>query len=71
MIADWRRMVTDVSLFEVADVPTNWYVYSIPKKLEKILFQRHNVKTLVFSLLQGRTFLMSLLSFCIYLKHKK
>ena len=56
MIADWRRMVTDVSLFEVADVPTNWYVYSIPKKLEKILFQRHNVKTLVFSLLQGRTF---------------
>ena len=30
MIADQRPMVADVSLFEVNDAPTYWYVYSIP-----------------------------------------
>ena len=30
MIANWHLMVAYVYLFEVADAPMNWYVYSIP-----------------------------------------
>ena len=29
MIADWRPRVCDVSLFEIADAPMNWYIYLI------------------------------------------
>ena len=44
MIADRRPMVADLSLFEVANAPTNWYVYSIP--LFGLFFQRFRILAL-------------------------
>ena len=32
MNADWHQMVADVSLFEVANAPTNMYDYTLPKR---------------------------------------
>ena len=40
-----RPIVTDVSLFEVADAPTNYHVYLITKESEKLFTSIQKVDT--------------------------
>ena len=43
MVAEVAPMVADVGVFQVANVPTNWYVYSIPSIIGLCLDQKNNL----------------------------